>query len=233
VARRLPRDMGMRIAPATSCALLLAAGCAADEEASLGDKGMATWVAADAPAQSYRAVWGASEREVYAVGDRGAAIGEAGVWREMKEVPAASYRAVWGRSAAEIWLGGDGILLARAPDGWQRQRLFDGDLEIADYSVLALGGDEREEYAVVMTGGELLLLVNDGSAWRTVLWRGGGPAAPLPQEPSLFARDGRVLVGGAGDLVRCALTSELGVALSGATAPPPVTPRDAPARPAS
>jgi len=207
----------MRIATAIWCALLLVSGCAAEEEVRLGDKGLATWVAVDAPALGYRAVWGVNEREVIAVGNGGAAEGEAGVWRALKEVPAASYRAIWGRSASEIWIGGDGILLARAPTGWQEQRLFDGDLEVTDYSVLAMGGDQREEYAVVLTGGELLLFANDGSAWRTVYWRGGAPAWPLPQAPSLSVRDGTLLVGGAGDLVRCSLTSELGVALWEAT----------------
>lgn len=210
----------MRIGTATWRAALLTAvgasvvmgGCAAEMEAPFEDKGLGDWrEMKDVPGLSYRALWGVNRREVYAAGDGGVALGDGASWRLLEEVPPASYRAVWGRSASEVWIGGDGILLARAPAGWQRQRLFDGSLEVTDYSVMALGGDEGEEYAVVVTGGERLLFLNDGSAWRTALWRTDLADWPLPPEPSLAARDGRVLVGGAGDLVRCWTTTELGV----------------------
>ena len=188
------------------------AGCAAETEVPFADKGAGEWVAMKGvPEVAYRAVWGVSEREVYAVGDGGVAVGDGEGWRLMVELPAASYRAVWGRSASEIWIGGDGILLARSPTGWQRQAVYDGSLEVVNYSVMALGGDQREEYAIVASGGERLLLVNDGSAWRTALWRGDLPSWPLPPDPSLFVRDGRILVGGAGELVRCSTTTELGI----------------------
>jgi hypothetical protein len=211
-------------ATATRCALLLmtacaGSACAVEEEAPFADKGLGDWrEMKDAPELVYRALWGVNRREVYAVGDGGVAVGDGGValgdegaWRLLEEVPAASYRAVWGRSSSEVWIGGDRILLARAPTGWQRQVLLDGSFEVTEYSVMALGGDEREEYAIVVTGGERLLFVNDGSAWRTALWRADLPGAPLPPEPSAFVRDGQVLVGGAGDLVRCSTTTELGV----------------------
>jgi len=205
----------MKIARAVWCAVVLMAGCTpATEEEPFADKGLGVWVAAKgAPAISYRAVWGVNAREVYAVGDGGAAVGGGGTpWQLLETVPPASYRAVWGRSPSEIWMGGDGILLARALSGWQAQTLFDGAIEITDYSVMALGGDSREEYAIVLTGGELLLLVNRGSAWETVSWRDGRPAWPLPREPQLFARESQILVVGAGDAVRCSLVSELGIA---------------------
>ena len=209
----------MRIATATWCALFLMTGCAEEQEEPFDDKGLGEWrEMKSAPELSYRAVWGVNRREVYAVGDGGVALGDLGSaagaqdsWRLLEEVPAASYRAVWGRSASEVWIGGDGVMLARGPSGWQRQALFDGSFEVTEYSVMALGGDLREEYAVVVSGGERLLFVNDGSAWRTALWRSDLPSWPLPPEPSMFVRDGQVLVGGAGDLVRCATTSELGI----------------------
>jgi len=202
----------MRIASAIWCAVLLVSGCAAAEEAPFADKGAGEWIAMKGvPELAYRAVWGVNEREMYAVGDGGVAVGDGNAWRLLDDVPAASYRAIWGRSASEIWIGGDGILLARSPTGWRRQAVYDGSLEVVDYSVMALGGDRREEYAIVVSGGERLLLVNDGSAWRTALWRSDLPSWPLPPDPSLFARDGRILVGGAGDLVRCSTTTELGI----------------------
>ena len=210
----------MRIATASWCAALLiagcgalgAAGCAVEEEAPFADKGLGEWrEVKGVPELAYRAVWGLNQQEVYAVGDGGVALGDQDGWRLLEEVPAAGYRAVWGRSASEVWIGGDGVLLARGPGGWQEQALFDGSFEVTEYSVMALGGDEREEYAVVVTGGERLLFLNDGSAWRTALWRADLPNSPLPPEPSMFARDGQVLVGGAGDLVRCSTTTELGI----------------------
>ena len=215
------RAVGATALLTAGSATLVMSGCAAEADPPFADKGLGAWrEMKGVPELSYRAVWGVSRREVYAVGDGGVAVGDGGVavgdeasWRVLDGVPPASYRAVWGRSSSEIWIGGDGVLLARSPTGWQRQLLFDGSLEVTDYSVMALGGDEREEYAVVVTGGERLLLLNDGSAWRTALWRTDLPSWPLPPEPSLAVRDGRVLVGGAGDLVRCSTTTELGVPL--------------------
>lgn len=195
------------------CAVILMAGCAVETEPPFEDKGRGVWVEMKgAPAMSYRAVWGANAREVYSAGDGGVAAWDGIAWR-LLEVPGASYRAIWGRSPSEVWIGGDRILLARSPTGWQQQVLLDGSFEVTDYSVMSLGGDEREEYAVVVTGGERLLFLNDGSAWRTALWRTDLAGWPLPPEPSLFARDGQVLVGGAGDLVRCSTSAELGVPL--------------------
>ena len=204
----------MKIASAVWCAVALMAGCTpATEEEPFADKGAGSWVEMKGvPELSYRAVWGANAREMYAVGDGGVAVGDGDAWRLLDEVPPASYRAIWGRSPSEVWIGGDGILLARTLTGWQQQMLFDGSLEVTEYSVVALGGGALDEYAIVLTGGELLLFGNQGSAWETVWWRdAAGPGWPLPRDPSLFARGSDILVGGAGDTVRCSLVSEYGI----------------------
>ena len=203
------------VSPAVWCAVALIAGCASPADPPFRDQGRATWVEMPgAPPITYHAVWGASARDVLAVGEGGIARWDGELWRPVDGVPATIYRAVWGRSASEIWIGGDGALLARSLTGWQAQLLFDRDHPITDYSVLALGGDSLREYAIVLTGGKLLLLVNRGSAWETPHWRdAAGPTWPFPQRPSLLAHGQRLLIAGDGDLIECYTSSDLGIPL--------------------
>lgn len=198
---------------AVCCAVALIAGCSSVEEPPFDDKGRAVWVEMPgAPQMSYHAVWGADAGDVLAVGEGGVAHFDGNTWHLVDGVPGTIYRAAWGRSASEVWIGGDGALLARSLTGWQAQLLFDGAHPITEYSVLAFGGDELHEYAIVMTGGKLLLLVNRGSAWETPHWRGtSGPTHPLPQRPSLLAHGARLLVAGDGELVEAFTSSDLGV----------------------
>jgi hypothetical protein len=198
---------------AVSLAVALAAGCTAAAEPPFADKGRAVWTEMPgAPPMTYHAVWGAGAGDVLAAGDGGIAHFDGDAWRPVDGVPATTYRAVWGRSPSEVWIGGDGVLLARSLTGWQAQALFDGSREITDYSVLALGGGSLREYAVVRTGGKLLLLVNQGSAWETPLWRGAsGPTLPFLSRPSLVVHGQRLLLAGDGELVEAYTSSDLGV----------------------
>jgi hypothetical protein len=183
------------------------------DEPAFDDKGLGVWQEVEAPALGYRAIWGASPREIYAVGDGGIAVGDGSSWKLVEGVPAATYRAVWARSSSEIWIGGDGALLARSLTGWQEQVLIHDGLTLTDYSVLALGGGAIDEYAIVMTGGNLLLFINNGAAWETPFWRGAaGPNWPLPGNPSLVARWDGFLLAGDGDLVICTTSNEYGFA---------------------
>jgi hypothetical protein len=197
---------------AVLCALAFVTGCVIEDDPPFRDKGQVVWVEmAGAPQMAYHGVWGSDARDVLAVGDGGIARFDGEVWRLIEGVPSTPYRAVWGRSALEVWIGGDDALLARSLTGWQAQMLFDGTHPITEYSVLALGGNDAHEYAVVMTGGKLLMLVNRGSAWET-LWRGANEAPrPVPQRPSLHVHGDRLLVAGAGTLVEYFMTSSLGV----------------------
>jgi hypothetical protein len=191
----------------------LAAGCLADPGPPFADKGRGVWIEMPgAPAMRYHALWGAGAGDVIAVGDAGIAHWDGEAFRPVGGVPAAIYRAVWGRSPSEVWIGGDGVLLARSLTGWQAQALFDGERPITEYSVLALGGSDAREYAIVQTGGKLLLLENRGSAWETPLWRGGGPA-PFPRPPSLYVSGlgNQLLVAGGGEIDSFSTSSDLGV----------------------
>jgi hypothetical protein len=185
-----------------SCAL---AGCIGDDPPRFADKGQGVWVdGPEAPAVTYRAVWGAHARDVFAVGD-GAAHFDGVTWSSYA-LPAATYRAIWGRSADEIWIGGDNILLARTFTGWQAMQVFDGDLEITEYSVLAIDGD----YAVIRTGAQLLLVINQGSAWETVYWRAGS-SLPFSTHPSLQAGSFGAVLGSDNGLYDLRTTNDLGV----------------------
>lgn len=179
--------------------VLLVGACGFPDE-PLEDKGQGVWQRMAAPDLAYRAVWGASERDVLAVGDDGVAHFDGEAW-ELVDAPAAVYRAVWGRSATEVWIGGDGVLLARAYDGsWQPQSLWHDGVELTDYSVVALSGSASSELALVHTGGVMLLFRNEGAFWSTVYWQ-AGLEPRLPQTPALLHRDFSVLVGGDDDLV--------------------------------
>ena len=154
-------------------ALLLAAwftgGCDRSDDAPFHDKGEGTWLAMlNVPEIAYRAMWGADASDVYAVGAGGFAHHDGLSWQRVSDVPEVEYRAVWGRSSAQVWVGGDNTLLAKSLTGWQKQTLWHGDFEIVAYSVLALIGDSRREYALVFTGGQVLLLINEGAAWRAL-----------------------------------------------------------------
>jgi hypothetical protein len=188
------------------------AGCL-PADPPFSDKGRGVWIELPgAPAMTYRAIGGAERHELFAVGDGGIARFDGETWHLVDGVPATTYRAIWGRSAAEVWIGGDNALLARSLTGWQAQALFDGPHPITEYAVLALGGDAAHEYAIVMTGGTLLLLTNSGSVWETPYWRSGdGPTSPFPQQPSLLVHGGGLLVAGAGGLVTYRTTTDLGV----------------------
>jgi hypothetical protein len=204
----------MRLPSAVAWTVALVTGCVtAPVDPPFSDKGRGVWVEMPgAPPMTYRAVWGAGARDVYAAGDGGIAHFDGEAWRPIDGVPVTTYRAAWGRSSSEVWIGGDGALLARSLTGWQAQLLFDGARPITEYSVLALGGDERREYAIVLTGGKRLLLVNEGSAWETPRWRdASGPNRPVPQQPSLLARGWDLLVAGDSGLVEYDRSSDLGV----------------------
>lgn len=180
---------------------LMLGGCAAPDE-PLVDKGRGRWVAMDAPSLAYRAVWGASASDVVAVGDGGIARFDGESWSPAEDVPDTVYRAVWGRSSGEVWVGGDGALLARMLGGWQEQALWHRGVLVEDYSVVALSGSARGEFAIVQTGGVMLLFRNEGAFWSTLYWNGGN-APRLPQGPALIDRGWSVLVAGDGDLVEC------------------------------
>jgi len=195
------------------CATSLLFGCeTVAEDPPFADKGLGQWVEMPGVLPTpCAAVWGASAGEIYAVGN-GVSVFDGEQWEAVADIPVSTYRAVWGRSAEQMWIGGDDVLLARTPAGWQQQELRDGMVPIEHYSVLALSGNSVDEYALVNTGGKVLLLENEGSAWATPLWYGGdGPARPFPQAPSLLARGSELLVAGDDDLLRCSRTNELGV----------------------
>lgn len=187
-----------------SLCALVASGCDLADD-SFADKGAGTWLAMlEVPDIDYRAIHGVAADDVYAVGAGGIAHYDGDRWQRVSDAPDVEYRAVWARSSSQVWIGGDGVLLARSLTGWQEQTLWHDGLEIVDYSVLALVGDARQEYAIVMTGGKLLLLINEGAAWDTPYWRGGnGPGRPLPLEPSAIWYYGKLLVAGDADLVEC------------------------------
>lgn len=188
-------------------------GCeATPDDPPFLDKGLGQWVEMPGVVPTpCLAVWGASAGEIYAVGD-GVSLFDGKSWQPIEGIPATTYRAVWGRSAEQLWIGGDDVLLARTPAGWQEQELRDGMVAIEHYSVLALSGNQRSEYALVNTGGKVLLLENQGSAWATSFWYlSDGPTRPLPQAPSLLARGWELLVAGGDHLIRCSQTDTLGV----------------------
>ncbi len=166
----------------------------------LEDKGQGVWQKMAAPELQYRALWGASERDVIAVGDDGVARFDGEAW-EQEDVPGTVYRAIWGRSATEVWIGGDDVLLARDyGGGWQPQSLWHDGVELTDYSVVALSGDASSELALVHTGGVVLLFRNEGAFWSTVYWQAGAEPR-LPQQPALLDRGTSVLVAGDDDLL--------------------------------
>lgn len=180
--------------------VLLSGACVVPDE-PLEDKGQGVWQMMAAPELAYRALWGANERDVIAVGDDGVARLDGEVW-ELVDVPVAVYRAVWGRSATEAWIGGDGVLLASSYDGgWQPQSLWHDGVELTDYSVVALSGSATSELALVHTGGVMLLFRNEGAFWSTVYWQTGLEPRLPPQDPALLHRGSSVLVGGDDDLL--------------------------------
>lgn len=204
----------MRVAAAISGTICLV-GCYQGplDPLPFEDQGAGHWVEmAGAPALGYHAVWGSNARDVVAVGKGGVAVHDGEEWTLADDVPGTTYRAVWGRSAGEMWVGGDDALLARSLTGWQPQVLRQDGIEIEHYSVLVLAGTPFSEYAIVSTGGKLLLFVNEGGAWETPLWNGSASVRwPFPQQPSLLARPGSLLVAGDSDLVECRMTNALGV----------------------
>ncbi len=190
-----------------SCAL---AGCLGDDPPRLSDKGQGVWVEVpNTPALRYRAVWGVHASDVFAVGD-GAAHFDGSAWTTL-DLPAATYRAIWGRSGDQIWIGGDNTLLARTLTGWQSQLVFDHGQPITEFSVLSITGNEGGEYAVIRTGAQLLLVVNQGSAWETPFWRGSS-ALPFSAQPSLYVGYSMVIAGD-GTLHELHTSTDLGVPL--------------------
>ncbi|MEO8701394.1 MAG: hypothetical protein ABI867_15215 [Kofleriaceae bacterium] len=192
-----------------SCVL---AGCISDDTPRFADKGQGLWVEVpETPALEYRAVWGAHAEDVFAVGD-GAVHFDGRAWTIVDDVPVATYRAIWGRSKDQIWIGGDGVLLARELTGWQPQLVFDHDQPITEFSVLAIAGDDASEYAVLRTGGKLLLVINRGSSWETPYWR-SGEALPFAVHPSVHASRNALVLAGDGTLTDVLISTDLGVAL--------------------
>jgi hypothetical protein len=195
--------MRLVVSCVVGCAL---GGCLADDAPRFSDKGQGVWVdGPGTPAVAYRAVWGAHASDVFAVGD-GAAHFDGEAWSPY-ELPAATYRAIWGASADQIWIGGDNILLARTLTGWQQQLVFDRDQPITEFSVLSIVGG----YAVIRTGGRLLLVVNQGSAWQTPYWRSGS-ALPFAVQPTLHVGYSMVFAGD-GELHDLRTSTDLGVPL--------------------
>lgn len=191
------------VSPVAFALAALLSGACEVADTPFHDKGEGTWLAMlDIPDIDYRAMWGASADDVYAVGTGGFAHHDGVAWQRVNDVPDVDYRAVWGRSSERVWIGGDNVLLARSLTGWQEQSLWHGDFEIVEYSVLALAGDSRREYALILTGGQVLMLINEGALWETPYWRGGsGPGQSLPLAPHVVPRYGQLLVGGDGELV--------------------------------
>lgn len=187
-----------------SCALL--GGCISDDQPRFADKGQGVWVEVpETPASRYRAVWGVHASDVFAVGD-GAAHFDGRAWTTL-ELPVATYRAIWGASGDQIWIGGDNILLARTLTGWQQQLVFDHGQPVTEFSVLSIAGG----YAVIRTGGQLLLVVNQGSAWETPYWRSGS-ALPFAVQPTLHVGYSMVFAGD-GELHDLRTSTDLGVPL--------------------
>ena len=200
--------MRLVVSCVVGCAL---GGCLGDDPPRFADKGQGVWVEVPAtPALTYRAVWGVHAADVFAVGE-GAAHFDGRAWTTL-ELPVATYRAIWGRSGDQIWIGGDNILLARTLTGWQPQQVFDHGQPITEFSVLAVEGDAYGEYAVIRTGGQLLLVINQGSVWETPYWRSGS-ALPFATQPSLHASGGGLVIAGDGTLHDVLTSTDLGVPL--------------------
>lgn len=200
--------MRLVVSCVVGCAL---GGCLGDDTPRFADKGQGVWVdGPGAPAMRYRAVWGAHASDVFAVGD-GAAHFDGEAWSSY-DLPAATYRAIWGRSGDQLWIGGDNTLLARTLTGWQSQLVLDHDQPITEFSVLSIAGDATGEYAVIRTGAQLLLVINQGSAWETPYWRPGS-ALPFAPQPSVHASSGRLVIAGDGTLHDVQTSTDLGVPL--------------------
>lgn len=200
--------MRLVVSCVVGCAL---GGCLGDDPPRFADKGQGVWVEVPAtPALTYRAVWGVHAADVFAVGE-GAAHFDGRAWTTL-ELPVATYRAIWGRSGDQIWIGGDNTLLARTLTGWQQQLVLDHGQPITEFSVLSIAGDQTGEYAVIRTGAQLLLVINQGSAWETPYWRSGS-SLPFAAQPSLHASYGRLVIAGDGTLHDVSTSSDLGVPL--------------------
>ncbi|HEY4180087.1 MAG TPA: hypothetical protein VGM90_24765 [Kofleriaceae bacterium] len=181
------------------CALLV--GCT-DATTFFPDKGTGTWVAMDGtPALGYRAIWSDVADDVYAVGTGGAAHYDGSQWETLNALGPTTYRAVWGRSERQVWIGGDDAMFTRAVMGWEPQQLSDDGEPITHYSVLDIQGDDQHEYALVQSGGQVLLFMNHGTTWETLYW---SSTKRLPLDGRLVVlRDGSLLVAGDGAMVLC------------------------------